>query len=146
MTIRYITKDDIGSLEELDRRCFTEAVRFNRYDLAYYLSLPNSIGLVEENSDTPLGFIITTLIAEGTMNIVTIDVEPRYRRHGIGTGLIITAIEILRRLDMTKVTLQVSMNNQPAIAFYLKHGFQVAKQLPKYYPDGDGYQMERLLG
>ena len=146
MTLREITSEDMVSLEALDKKCFSEAVRYNRHALDFYLSLPNSIGLIQTDNDIILGFIIANMLTDDTFNIVTIDVEPIYRRQGIGTDLIKAVIRIIQEWKMSKISLQVAEDNIPAINFYLKHGFQIMKKLPKYYPHGDGYQMEYLIG
>ncbi len=148
MAIRYITPRDIGYLEALDRKCFSDAVRYNRYTLDHYLSLQNSFGLLEttEDNNTLMGFIIANEISNEIMNIVTIDVDPSFRRRGIGSKLINTAKLILKQRDVKKITLQVSMDNLPAIKFYEKHGFHITQRLPNYYPASDGYQMEYMMG
>jgi len=67
-----------------------------------------------------MGFIITNLIEIDTANIVTIDVDPIYRKQGIGSILLKAVKEILDRKNLTKITLQVSVSNSIAIRFYLK--------------------------
>jgi ribosomal protein S18 acetylase RimI-like enzyme len=146
LTLRYIYDKDIEQLEELDRKCFPPPVRYNRYALQYYLSLPNSIGLVEVNNDTIIGFIIATISKDKSANIVTIDVEPVSRRCGLGSKLINVLKNILNELKVTKITLQVSEDNVVATKFYTKHGFEIKKRLPMYYPSTDGLQMEYNIG
>ena len=144
LIIRQIIPNDLEAMEDLDKKCFTNEVRYNRYTLDYYLSLPESIGLVQTMEDKLLGFIITTMAAEQIANIVTIDVHPLFRRHSIGSNLINAAKVILNERRVSKISLQVADNNQAAIKFYIKHGFKVMKKLPKYYPNTDGYQMEYI--
>ena len=146
MTVRYISKSDLAQLEELDRKCFPAPVRYNRYTLDYYISLPNSFGLVDIIENGVIGFIIVTLSNKSTANIVTIDVDPIYRRHGIGSRLIEIAKRILMESNVKSITLQVSVDNKIAVNFYKKHGFKVTKTLPMYYPNTDGYHMEYMLG
>jgi ribosomal protein S18 acetylase RimI-like enzyme len=142
LPIRKITLDDVESLEELDRQCFSDTIRFNRHALWHYLSLPNSIGYLYSLNDDLLGFVIATELPEQTYNIVTIDVEPNMLRRGIGTELIQMLITILKNRNAKGISLQVSVNNDPAIKFYLKHGFRIVETLASYYPTEDGYQME----
>ena len=146
MTLRYIYEEDLEKLEELDRKCFPPPIRYNRYALQYYLSLPNSIGLVEVNDDTIKGFIIATISRDKSANIVTIDVDPFSRRCGLGSKLINVLKSILNELKVNKITLQVSDDNVVATKFYTKHGFIIKKRLPMYYPSTDGLQMECRIG
>lgn len=142
LTIRPIDSNDVEHLEALDKICFSNAVRFNRHALSHYLSLPNSIGLLQSNDNMLQGFIITTMAAEEIANIVTIDVEPTVRNRGIGSNLVFAVKNILKDRQVKRITLQVSTDNTTAINFYIKHGFKITKSLPNYYPNTDGYQME----
>ncbi len=136
---------DLTQLEELDTKCFPASVRYNRYALDYYISLPNSFGLVDKIENRVIGFIIVTFINNSTANIVTIDVDPLYRRKGIGSNLIEIVKRILITQNIKKITLQVSMDNKIAVNFYRKHGFKITQKLPNYYPTTDGYNMECML-
>ena len=146
MTVRFITKSDLTHLEELDRKCFPAPVRYNRYTLDYYISLPNSFGLVDIIENRVIGFIIVTLIYKSNANIVTIDVDPLFRKSGIGSRLIEVVKKILLDRNIKLITLQVSVDNTIAVNFYKKHGFRVTKTLPMYYPNTDGYHMECIIG
>jgi ribosomal protein S18 acetylase RimI-like enzyme len=145
LTIRQITPYDIEQLEALDKICFSNEVRYNRYALNHYLSLPNSIGLLQSMEDNVQGFIIITMLSDDTANIVTIDVDPSVRNHGIGSTLVEKIKRILKDWKVHKITLQVAMDNTVAINFYLKHGFRIIKRLENYYPSIDGFQMEYML-
>ena len=145
MPIRTITMADLSLLEVLDKKCFSDAVRYNRFAFDYYLSIPNSIGLLKTKGNKLMGFIITAPLADDIFNIVTIDIDPEFRRKGIGSELILAVIRILKQWEIEKITLQVSIDNVPAIQFYLKHGFEIVEELPRYYPDNDGYQMEYVI-
>jgi len=142
LMIRQINSDDVDHLEALDKKCFPNEVRYNRYALSHYLSLPNAIGLLQSNNNILQGFIITTMFDENIANIVTIDVDPLVRNRGIGSNLVFAIKNILKGRQVKRITLQVSINNSVAIGFYMKHGFRITKQLPNYYPNTDGYQME----
>jgi ribosomal protein S18 acetylase RimI-like enzyme len=120
-------------------------VRYNRHALNYYLSLPTSFGLAEFENVKLKGFIIVTLISKDIANIVTIDVEPKLRKQGIGSKLIALAKNVLHSWKVQKITLQVSVDNETAIRFYQEHEFKVIETLPMYYPTTDGYQMELII-
>jgi ribosomal-protein-alanine N-acetyltransferase len=135
----------VEQLEELDRKCFSAPVRYNRHALSYYLSLTTSFGLAEFNDINLIGFIIVTLTSNDSANIVTIDIEPSLRHQGFGSKLIRLATNVLLSWKVKKITLQVSVDNDVAIKFYKKHKFIITKKLPRYYPTTDGYQMEREI-
>jgi len=142
LMIRQINSNDVDHLEALDKKCFSNEVRYNRYALSHYLSLPNAIGLLHSNDNMLQGFIITTMADENIANIVTIDVDPTVRNRGIGSNLVFAVKNILKARQVKRISLQVSINNTTAINFYMKNGFKITKRLPNYYPNTDGYQME----
>ena len=145
MSIRNITSADVDALEALDRQCFPAEVRYNRFDLGYYLTIHNSVGLLDTAGQELRGFIIAVPLSADTANIVTIDVAPAYRRRGIGSDLLSQAKEIFKSRHVTRISLQVAVDNEPALKFYTKHGFMVLQILKNYYPAADGYQMEYLI-
>jgi len=145
LTLRYITQADLEQLEDLDKKCFPREIRYNRYALGYYVSLKDSIGIIKSIDENIVGFIITTITSNGFANIVTIDIAPEFRRRGFGSNLISAVKLILQELDIKKISLQVSVNNESAIEFYLKHGFEIISILPSYYPGSDGYQMDCII-
>lgn len=145
MTLRYITQADLEALEDLDKVCFPREIRYNRYALGYYVSMKDSIGLIKSVDEKIVGFIIATITPNSHANIVTIDVSPEFRRRGFGSNLISAVKLILNELDINKISLQVSVDNETAIEFYLTQGFEITKILPSYYPGSDGYQMDCII-
>jgi ribosomal-protein-alanine N-acetyltransferase len=100
------------------------------------------VGLLSSEENRLFGFIIATKLPPDGYNIVTIDVDPGFRRRGIGTELLKVMKGILQNNEIRMLSLQVSVDNTPAIDFYQKHGFTIVKTLARYYPTTDGYQME----
>jgi ribosomal-protein-alanine N-acetyltransferase len=145
LTLRYLNINDAKSLEELDKLCFSTAVRFNRYDLVYYLSLKQAIGLAKIIDEHLHGFVIAVRTYEDIANVVTLDVHPKSRRHSIGSELIQELKVVLKENTITKITLQVAVDNHAAIKFYQKHGFKITNKLRGYYPTTDGLQMVCIL-
>ena len=71
-------------------------------------------------------------------HVIAIGVRNRYRRLGIGEGLLITTIELAQVVNANVVTLEVRASNVKAQALYEKYGFQVAGRRPRYYSsDGE---------
>ena len=71
-------------------------------------------------------------------HITLLGIHPDYRRQGLGQLLLFTLLEdaIARQLEWA--TLEVNVNNVPAIELYQKFGFQVAGKRKGYYqPAGD---------
>jgi len=78
-------------------------------------------------------------------HIVSIAVVPEMRRRGVGTSLMVKAMEALRKVyGVDEYYLEVRVSNTPAINLYRKLGFKPVKVLRGYYLDGeDAYLMAR---
>ena len=80
-------------------------------------------------------------------HIVSIAVLPEYRRMGIGTELIIRALNSLKNdYKCRSVYLEVRVSNIGAINFYRRLGFKIDRVIKGYYKDGeDAYVMSKDL-
>ena len=90
----------------------------------------NQFILVSENDEGIDGFIRvssgSTAPVSGcsSMEISTFYVQPRHHGIGIGKMLLHAALEHCRKRGAESVWLTTNAENAPAIAFYLKHGFE----------------------
>lgn len=86
------------------------------------------------------GFIIVSKYYE-RLEIDYIFVLEEYRKNGIASKLINYIIK--ENKDVENITLEVSVENIPAINLYKKLGFKVVATREKYYNGIDAYLMER---
>ena len=70
---------------------------------------------------------------------IGIAVSPRHQRRGIGDALMTALIDRAERwMQMTRLELEVYVDNEPAIALYRKHGFVEEGRMRQYaFRDGD---------
>lgn len=92
-----------------------------------------------------IGHIRRGIVKQG--HVVSIAVLPEFRRRGIGTALMVKAMDFMRgKYGAAEVYLEVRVSNEPAIKLYEKLGFKKVKVLRRYYMDGeDAYLMAREL-
>ncbi len=84
-----------------------------------------------------VGYIIG-IIRWGNMgHILAIAVDESHRREGIGSALIMNALNRLDENGANRAKLEVRVSNDPAINFYKKIGFEAQKTVPGYYSDGE---------
>lgn len=90
-----------------------------------------------------VGYLIG-LVRWGDMgHILAVAVDKPYRRRGVGSALMINAIDRLSRNGADKIRLEVRAGNEAAQNFYGKIGFEPRKVVPAYYSDGeDAVSME----
>jgi [ribosomal protein S18]-alanine N-acetyltransferase len=92
------------------------------------------------------GFITFHFERQGYGHVITIDVHPEARRHGLGTLLLDATCERLHRMTAFMLVLEVAVNNHAALAFYEKIGFKRIKVLERYYSrELDAIQMIKRL-
>lgn len=78
--------------------------------------------------------------------IAMLAVDTAYRHAGIGSALVVKAIEAMRANECTEVALEAEMTNVKAMALYLKLGFVKDKRLTRYYFSGnDAYRLKLWL-
>lgn len=97
--------------------------------------------IVYEKDDKIVGFITATSLYE-TCDILSIVVDPNYRKQGIGTNLMGYLISDLGE-ELQLVTLEVATKNKEALALYDKFGFEVVHKREHYYLNDDAYLMAR---
>lgn len=97
--------------------------------------------IVYEKDDKVIGFITATALYE-TCDILSIVVDPIYRKKGIGTNLIGYLISDLGE-SLKLLTLEVATKNKEALALYDKFGFEVVHTREHYYNGDDAYLMAR---
>ena len=145
MTLRKAQKPDASSLAAISIEVWIGtylkhgvSAFFADYALNEFTALnfeklvadPNQLILVSENDEGIDGFIRvssgSTAPVSGcsSVEISTFYVQPRHHGKGIGKTLLDAALEHCRRRGAESVWLTTNAENSPAIAFYLKQGFE----------------------
>jgi ribosomal-protein-alanine N-acetyltransferase len=73
----------------------------------------------------------------GGGHITTIAVHPDCRRRGFGDLLLLVALDRMLALGVDLVTLEMRPSNEIAYRLYRNYGFEVQRQAPGYYRDGE---------
>src|SRR5215467_14049799 len=85
--LRPYRPTDFEVLYKIDHVCFPRGIAFGRAEMKFYLSLPNAECLIAEQNSAIKGFIIVEA-GRNEGHIITLDVLPKFRRAGVGTGLL----------------------------------------------------------
>ncbi len=103
---------------------------FTSSKLSALLEDPNEHVIVSENEDGLDGFIrmshgkTAPVAGCSTMEISTLYVQPRHQGKGLGRALLEQGLNHARAAGETSVWLTSNSENTPAIAFYLRQGFE----------------------
>ena len=149
--IRSASFRDFERIVELENLCFPGEQAYTRQQLRHLLIKANSTVLVETDGTLVRGFLII-LYRRGTTvaGIETINVDPAFRKKGIGRELLFAAEEHLRKRKIRKIRLEVSTTSHTAIKLYEDAGFKKTALLKNYYlynHDGsrDAFRMVKEL-
>jgi ribosomal protein S18 acetylase RimI-like enzyme len=151
LKVRKYQPQDFPRLLEIDQACFVEGIAYSKEEMLYFVGMPMAISLVGLQDEEIMGFIIADRFrprrASRSMGkIITIDVAPAAQHSGLGTLLMSAAEGELKSAGCDYVSLEVAVDNEPALKFYKKHGYSVLKVLPRYYLDSiDGLLMGKRL-
>lgn len=117
----------------------------NNFDRVYNINEMLNDGyskvIIYETDDKIVGFIIATYLID-TCDILSLVVDPDYRRKKIGTNLIAYLIGEMDE-NLKLMTLEVATKNEAAISLYDKFGFEIVHKREKYYDNDDAYLMAR---
>ena len=127
------TVDNLKEIEPLLQKYFKSYKTNDPYEKVIIYSKEEIIGILS----------YSIIYERGEINyIVTI---PEYRNQGIGTALLKKALEDIKELGCTTVSLEVEETNQSAIQLYKSKGFEIKATRKKYYGNHDAYLMIKEL-
>lgn len=130
MQILKMNLDDFEQIKDCLQEEFDEFWTPNI--LKSELESPNSKYIVAKENENIVGFagIIISIDDTEITNIVTKKAE---RKRGIGTLLLDKLIEMTKKENRDKISLEVNENNIEAKNLYIKNGFEIVGRRKKYY-------------
>lgn len=129
--IRKFSLSDLERIMEIENASFgIEAFSRSTFKILYK---ETDLFLVAESS-VVVGYIVTYVFNE-VAHIISIAIDPAYRRKGIGKMLIEYTFDRLKG-RVKYMQLEVKVSNMDAIRFWEKLSFSAAGIIPNYYIDG----------
>jgi ribosomal-protein-alanine N-acetyltransferase len=111
-----------------------------------FLLLPGARSVLAEADAELRGFALGYPDASDVARVVTLDVHPDFRRHGLGRRLLRELLSRLAAGGSTRTLLEVDVRNSGAIEFYRREGFRQVGRLASYYGRGlDAFEMSKAL-
>lgn len=127
-------KDDIIKLGNMINNNFSKV-----YDIDNYFDKKYNVIYLDIEDNEVVGMIMAIVLYE-TCEILNIVVNEKYRNKKIATNLMDTLIsEFADTIEF--LTLEVSVNNMPAINLYKKFGLEIINTRKNYYENSDAYLM-----
>ena len=129
MLIRRMTMEDIPSVVEIEKACFS--LPWSEKSFEDSLQREDTIFLVCEE-DGVTGYMGLYLSFDEA-SVTNVAVSPSYRKKGYGEALVVAAKEAAKSAGAECIFLEVRQSNIPAISLYKKEGFEELGIRKKFY-------------
>lgn len=133
--IRRLEEEDIQSVYRIAQTSFK-----NPYPVKLFKRIhethPEGFYVAEIAGDI-VGYLIGFVRWKDTGHVMALAVDRPYRREGVGSALMINALDRMGKNGASRVKLEVRVSNEAAKSFYDKMGFEVREVVPDYYSDGE---------
>ena len=140
---------DLDALIELEQACYPPRQAYSRAEYRYALGIARAVNLIHEEDGRIVGFVgAFHHKAWRVGHVYTVNVHPSMRGRGLGKRLMETCEARLAKLGMTRLLLEVNVENKAAMALYESCGYAQTQRLNGYYTqydDNDAWQYEKTL-
>jgi len=144
-TLRSYDPHDFATLYKLDQACFPAGISYSKTTLRYFLTLPSADCTIAEDAGRIVGFVVSEENPP-LAHIITLDVDSKHRRHGVGTLLLETQEANLASRGVRSILLETASDNEPAVAFWQTRGYRIEATLKRYYLGRiDAFEMRKIL-
>jgi ribosomal-protein-alanine N-acetyltransferase len=144
-TLRPFRTTDFDRLYEIDQACYPSGIAYSKRTLRWFLHQPASMCYVATAGEEIIGFVIVEWDASHG-HIITLDVVENQRRSGVGSLLLREVESSLALRGVRRIELETATDNEPAIAFWEKHGYRTRGILKNYYLDRiDALWMQKVM-
>lgn len=145
--LRSYAPGDLESLYQVDQLCYEPEIAYSRPEIKAYLRFPGAECVISETGRGKLAGFCLAAHEKQLGYVITMDVDPQYRRQGVAQALLEEIEQRLSAHNVREVWLETATDNEPAIAFWQKHGYRRGGVRKGYYPGGrDAYTMRKNLG
>ncbi|GGW43983.1 alanine acetyltransferase [Gemmobacter lanyuensis] len=128
-----------ADMAALHGRCFTTPRPWSAAEIAALQADPFCFCLQRDG-----GFLIGRVVA-GEAELLTLAVAPEARRQGLGRALLTGFLAESARRGAEQAFLEVTAENDPALALYAAGGFAQAGRRRGYYRRADGSALDALV-
>jgi ribosomal protein S18 acetylase RimI-like enzyme len=139
-TSRLAHEEDLSFIIRLSAQVFS---RYGNYDeiVSGWFEEPGVITKIIADEDTPQGFAMLVMEREKVFgarraHLLAIGIVPEHQRKGIGTTLLGSMENLAQQYGGKEIVLMTAVDNQTALAFFQKAGFEVIGTQDQYYPKG----------
>ena len=135
--IRTVRDDDLPALAALDKAVFGDE-SFLPYALRQFINLfPDGFFVAEHNGSLVGYTVIGVKPCSKEAWLISACVSTAHQKAGIGTKLLTACNDYCQSAGISSCQLTTDADNQGAIKFYERFGFQQESEFRDYYEPGD---------
>jgi len=127
---------DLEAMFRLDEVCFAEPFRFSHRTMRRFAEAKRARVVLAEVAGELAGFCIVHVERGGVGYVVTLDVAPLWRRHGLARMLMERGEAAAGEAGCGVMVLHVFPGNEGAVRFYERVGYELVGRDRGFYGDG----------
>ena len=137
---RPAKQKDLEFIRELSAQVFSTYGNYEEIILAW-LEQATVITEVIMDENYTLGFAMLVLdrqklLGARAAHLLAIGILPEHQRRGVGRALLGHMEEVARKYNAVEMNLWTAVDNEPALSFFQKAGFEIKRFESYYYPKG----------
>jgi ribosomal-protein-alanine N-acetyltransferase len=132
VNLREYRTGDWEAMYALDVICFEPPFRFSRRAMRRFAEADNAVTVLAEVEEKLAGFCVAHL-EEQVAYVVTVDVQPEWRRRGLAARLMTETEVRARSLGAQSMALHVFTGNSGAIRFYERLAYEQIGMAEGFY-------------
>ena len=141
MNLGWAQASDAAAMARAHAAAFETA--WSADDLAALLTAPGAFGFLAGGAEAQ-GMILCRVAAD-EMEVLTLAVDRRARRQGLGKALVTASLAAGRQAGATRAFLEVSADNAAALGLYDSLGFRHAGLRKAYYARADAPAVDAIV-
>lgn len=137
--LRPYRQEDFEAVFRLDVACFAPEFQFSRAAMQRFVSARRARVLVAESGARLVGVCLVHIERSGALAtgyVVTLDVDPAFRRSGVACAMLRRSEAEAHAEGCSAMLLHVFVGNAAAIAFYHRLGYRPAHTAAGFYGPG----------
>ena len=137
LVFRRMRLEDVPAVHEIDALSFSLpwSERSFRFEVTENTASRGWVAEAAVNGESRIIAMLVLWLLVDEAHIATLAVHPDFRRYGIGSQIVVEALEAACAEGARRAFLEVREGNVAAQEMYLKFGFEITGRRSRYYRD-----------